>query len=59
MQFFGGMGGQEYPPRRELACSLSDSAVILSMPLSVFSGVVVGVDGFVSDAGPAHFYYVA
>jgi hypothetical protein len=53
------MGGPEYPPRRELASSLSDSVVVLSMTLSVFSGVVVGVDGFVSDAGPAHFYFVA
>ena len=34
-------------------------SVFLSMPLSFFSGVVVGVGGFVSDAGPAHFYSVA
>lgn len=37
---------------------LCDS-VVLSMPLSVFSGVAVGVGGFVSDAEPAHFYSVA
>ena len=54
------MGGQEAPAStgsRHIA--LIDSAGALSMSLSVFSGVVFGVDGFVSDAGPAHFYFLA
>ena len=37
---------------------LRDSAIVLSVPLSVFSGVVFGVDGLVSDAGPARFCFV-
>ena len=38
---------------------LRDSAEVLSMLLSVFSAAVVGVDGFVSGAGPVRFYFLA
>lgn len=41
------------------AITLRDSAEVLSMPLSVFSAVGVGVDGFVSGAGPVRFYFLA
>ena len=38
---------------------LRDSAEVLSMPLSFFSTAAIGVDGFVSGAGPVHFYSLA
>ena len=43
----------------DVPIKLRDSAEALSMPLSVFSAAVVGVDGFVSDAGPVRFYFLA
>ena len=47
--------------RRNTGCAfkLRDSAEVLSMPLSVFLAAGVGVDGFVSDAGPVRFYFLA
>ena len=53
------MGGQGTRRNGELAIKPHDFASFRSMPLSSFSGVVFGVDGFASDAGPAHFYSVA
>ena len=54
------MGGQGTRRNGELAYfKPHDFASFRSMPLSSFSGVVFGVGGFASDAGPAHFYSVA
>ena len=44
---------------RERPILISDSVIILSMLLFSFLLAVAGVVGFVSDAGPVHFYCVA
>ena len=42
-----------------VSIELRDSVKVLSMPLSVFSAAVTGVDGFASGAGPVRFYFLA